>query len=114
MVNDDPVKRNEIKAPGAENEAPKKVETEFKREKMNSTSKEKIKESEATVKIYTKGYRREIYEVKVEEGDLKSEGEWWVAFCLDGRKGISSIKTINKFYKEEPTYKLCEELYEKE
>ena len=114
VVNDDPVKRNETKAPGAENEAPKKVETEFKREKMNSTSKEKIKESEATVKIYTKGYRREIYEVKVEEGDLKSEGEWWVAFCLDGRKGISSIKTINKFYKEEPTYKLCEELYEKE
>jgi hypothetical protein len=35
---------------------------------------------------------------------------WWIGFCIDGSKGLSSLKTVNKFSKTKPDISYCENL----
>lgn len=110
VVNDDPIARNEIKAPGAEGEAPKDVFPEFMR---NGKEEFDLPESNGTVSIYVNGYKKEVFTVNVNDSK-NNKGEWWVVFCLDGKRGISSLRTINEFYEEQPNFSFCEKIYEKE
>lgn len=110
VVNDDPIARKEIKAPGAEGEAPKEVFPEFMR---NEKGESDLPESNATVSIYVNGYKKEVFTVTVNDSK-KNKGEWWVVFCLDGKRGISSLRTINEFYEEQPNFSFCEKVYENE
>jgi hypothetical protein len=36
---------------------------------------------------------------------------WWLAFCIDGTKGLNSLKTVNKFSKTKPDVSYCENLF---
>ena len=104
------IARNEIKAPGAEGEAPKDVFPEFMR---NGKEEFDLPESNGTVSIYVNGYKKEVFTVNVNDSK-NNKGEWWVVFCLDGKRGISSLRTINEFYEEQPNFSFCEKIYEKE
>ena len=37
--------------------------------------------------------------------------DWWHVFCLDGYKGLKSLKTINKLTEKNPKHTYCEDLY---
>ena len=77
-----------------------------------------ISESEATMTVYTPGYSISTISIGVPSSkDAKNENQgdnYWIGFCLNGKEGLSSLKVVNQVQSTEPSYKLCEELYEKE
>jgi hypothetical protein len=46
--------------------------------------------------------------------NIDKEKKWLVAFCLNGNKGIKSLKVINKYVGVQPNYSYCEEIYKSE
>jgi hypothetical protein len=79
----------------------------------------------ATVSVYSSKFMMKVLKVTVPNNindsdiliksavgpkDLKNYN-WWVAFCLDGSKGIDSIKTVNKFSATKPDISYCESLF---
>ena len=112
-VNDNPISRNETKVKGAENKAPEEIYPNFQRKLTYVDDHIKLMNSNATIKIFVPGFEREVYKISME--DIFSEennNEWWIPFCINGEKGIKSIKKINKFVKEQPNYSYCEKIYE--
>ena len=113
MINDNPQKRGENKIKSAFDKAPIEKFPEFMRKINDVDNKKNIKESKASIKVYLNGYENEIFSVSTQdlmENEI-SDGKWWVAFCLDGSKGIKSIVKLNKFVDGEVNYKFCEEWY---
>ena len=68
--------------------------------------------SEAKVIVYGAGYRAPIakFEVKTleEKGD---EYRYWNVFCLDGSKGVDSLKAVHQLAEEAPSYTFCDDFY---
>ena len=110
VVNDDPVQRGELKALGAEGEAPKDRYPPYMRNLTSDEMKMSLKDSKAVVKVFTSGYNKEIFKVDINAAE-GNDGEFWVAFCLDGLKGISSIEEVNRIEKGKINYKYCENIY---
>jgi hypothetical protein len=79
-----------------------------------------LSKSSAVVSVYTSEFKGPMYRVTVpsflEEnllvsGTDDSSNTWWVALCLDGNQGITSLKTVNKLSSEKPKNNFCETLY---
>ena len=111
VINDDPVQRGEVKALGAEGEAPKERYPPYMRNLTSNEMMMKLKESKAVVKVFTSGYNKEIFKVDITTAKGDDDGEFWVAFCLDGLQGISSIREVNVIEKGKINYKYCEDIY---
>jgi hypothetical protein len=77
----------------------------------NEEMKMRLKESGAVVKVFTSGFNKEVFKAEVSAAKGEDDGEFWVAFCLDGLKGISSIKEVNRIEKGKINYKYCEDIY---
>ena len=112
-VNDNPISRNETKVKGAENKAPEEIYPDFQRDFTYIDDHIKLFNSNATIKIFVPGFEREVYKITMEDIFKKeNNNEWWIPFCINGEKGIKSIKYINKFVKDQPDYSYCEKIYE--
>jgi hypothetical protein len=84
-------------------------------------------DSKAKVSLYTSGYEFSLFDTFIpnnlarenllfpnqDEKNLPKDINWWLAFCLDGSKGIDSIRIVNKLSSSEPKFTYCEELYNK-
>lgn len=85
-----------------------------------------IYESNAKLSIFVGGVRKSIITINVpssnskdnllldsdkESSDEEKKFDWWHVFCLDGSKGLSSLKTINKLTVSNPLHTYCESLY---
>ena len=68
--------------------------------------------SEAKIIVYGAGYRAPIakFEVKTleEKGD---EYRYWNVFCLNGSKGVDSLKAVHELAEEAPSYTFCDNFY---
>ena len=62
--------------------------------------------------VYGAGYRAPIakFEVKTleEKGD---EYRYWNVFCLNGSKGVDSLKAVHELAEEAPSYTFCDNFY---
>ncbi|MCQ2818972.1 MAG: hypothetical protein MJ252_17035 [archaeon] len=103
-INDDSLKRKEIKVKGGENKAPIPVYPQFMRNKTEETELTELKGSNANLKLYYGEMKRPVYESKINE---EHEGKWWMGICIDGRIGIKSLKTINVISDTEPNKNIC-------
>ncbi len=74
----------------------------------------------AKISIYTSNYKGPMYQVNVPEflqenlltpGGVDNSYTWWLALCLDGTQGITSLKTVNKLSTDRPQNTYCENLY---
>lgn len=85
-----------------------------------------LNKSEAFINVYSPHYQLPILTVnipsKIDESNILDDKlednntifKWWNVFCLDGRKGLSSLTVINKFSKNKPSeYNVCESIYNK-
>ena len=106
-INDNPKLRGENKVKGADNKAPEPRYPEFIRKYEENNDNNKFT---ASVKIYQNNMKREIYKLDV---NTSSKLKWWKVFCINGKEGISSLKTTNKISGNDPTFEECEELYNK-
>jgi hypothetical protein len=79
-----------------------------------------LSKSSATISVYTSEFKGPMYRVNVpsflEEnllvpGSDDNSNTWWVALCLDGKQGISSLKTVNKLSSQKPQNNFCENFY---
>ncbi len=112
-VNDNPIARNEIKVEGAENKAPEEKYPDFIRKYTYINDHIYLKNSNATIKLFVPEFEREIYKISMEDiFQDDNKNKWWIPFCINGEKGIKSIKYINKFVEEQPDYSFCERIYE--
>merc|ERR1711957_113616 len=85
-----------------------------------------IYQSKAKLAIFVGGVSTSIITIDVPNSDSKDnllkdtdkektgddkKFDWWHVFCLDGSKGLASIKTINKLTVKNPKHTYCEKLY---
>merc|ERR1712151_1119212 len=83
-----------------------------------------IHESKAKVQIYIGGASKSILTIQIpsssskenllketDKADAKKKFDWWHVFCLDGTKGLQSLRTINKLTENSPKHMYCEDLY---
>jgi hypothetical protein len=110
-INDNPIDRNEKKVEGVENNAPTEYYPEFNRTYYEDINDITFAQSKANIKIYIKDYEKEIYKMDINSHNTEKEKKWLVAFCLNGNKGIKSLKVINKYVGVQPNYSYCEEIY---
>ena len=69
---------------------------------------ELIKNSNAKLSLYVNGLRIPVIIINVPNEDRKDyEYNYWGGFCFNGKKGLGSLKIINKFYIEEPPKNIC-------
>lgn len=111
-INDNPKKRNETKAKGAEKEAPKWEYPSFMRNFTSAQEEESdILPSEASLSIYLSNYQMKVYSVSLKNIKKISNKDnkmiWWYAFCFNGNEGIKSLKVINKFSDTKPNFQMC-------
>ena len=113
-INDNPIDRNEKKVEGVENNAPTEYYPEFNRTYSSEINDITFAQSKANIKIYIKEYKKEIYKMDINSHNTDKDKKWLVAFCLNGNKGIKSLKVINKYVGVQPNYSYCEEIYKSE
>jgi hypothetical protein len=81
----------------------------------NGIPKIPLKDSKATVSVYVSGFKGAVHVLSVPT-QLSAAGDpdsfnWWTAFCLDGKAGISSLSTVNELTVQKPAYTRCEDYY---
>lgn len=94
------------------------------REKLEPLMNVTLSESKAKVSIFVNGYKSAIQEIYVPENPQKNllfkkdqnnpYLDWWLAFCLDGAEGLTSMKIVNKLSSENPNESYCEKYYNKQ
>jgi hypothetical protein len=74
-----------------------------------------------TVSVYSPNFNSPVFKLTI-PNEIKNtnvvnsapgepkEFNWWIAFCLDGTKGLNSLKTVNKFSRTKPDISYCENL----
>jgi len=79
--------------------------------------------SKAKVSIFFHGFKSAVQEIQVPlnpeaEGNLlldsdkgKEYFDWWIPFCLDGERGLESLRIVNKLTSALPKESYCESLY---
>jgi len=79
-----------------------------------------LSESRAKISVYINGYKGPIYQIQVpiedpnsviDQKDNTDPRNWWIAFCLDGKRGLDSLKSVNKLSSYKPNFTYCETLY---
>lgn len=85
---------------------------------IDSTS---ISASNAKVFLYSPNYLSPILDINIpsEVNDSNVIGvydnsktyNWWILFCVDGTKGISSLRLVNRFSDTQPNSVFCSDLY---
>jgi uncharacterized C2H2 Zn-finger protein len=60
-----------------------------------------------SVKFYSKGFTHEHFEIF---GRKKENYKFWMIFCVDGKKGVSSLKVIDD-YSESLDLNFCSQVY---
>ena len=80
-----------------------------------------LSDSRAKVAIFVNGFKSAVKEISVPlnpEGNTLLESDkdkeildWWVAFCLDGEKGLESLRIVNKMTSALPQESYCEGIY---
>ena len=80
-------------------------------------------DSYANIKVYNGYYFVPIINIDIpqllfnENENIKNEKDnykYWIAFCINGNKGINSLKVVNKMSKEDPDINICKQYYNKE
>lgn len=71
-------------------------------------------DSNAIVNVYNKDYKEPYFTLNIPNnyvedilGNRNNKYKWWLLFCIDGRVGMKSMKTINKLMEYEPKYSDC-------
>ena len=105
--------QNEFKIEGVENI-----------KKMNHTESyiiydEYLNNTSAFIYIYSNGFKIPPIKIPIpdydtNDGEYNNDKEYiyWAAFCIDGKKGINSLKIINKFTVNEPEQNICLSYYD--
>ena len=76
--------------------------------KYYEVNDELIKNSNAKLSLYVNGLRIPVIIINAPNEDRKDyEYNYWGGFCFNGKKGLGSLKIINKFYIEEPPKNIC-------
>lgn len=100
-------------APKMDHKIPKKLEDK------------PLSDSKAKVSVYVSGYEFALFSTSIvdnidrenllnpseDEKKIEEKINWWLAFCLNGSKGIDSVKIVNKLASKQPDYKYCQDLY---
>jgi hypothetical protein len=78
-------------------------------------------DSYANIKVYNGYYYVPIINIDIPQilfndniNNEKENYKYWIAFCINGNKGINSLKVVNKMSKEEPDVNICKEYYNKD
>ena len=103
------------------------TKNEFKKEGVETTPKinytdisikynEYLNNSIARILIYTNGFKIPALKLSI-PGYIKDENNqteyiYWTAFCINGKKGINSLKVINEINQNEPPKNICLSFYE--
>ena len=83
---------------------------------------ETLYNSIAKLLIYTNGYKIPALKISVpgyiENNNNKietnqTEYNYWIAFCINGKEGINSLKVINELSQNEPPKNICLSYYDK-
>ena len=107
------------------------AKNEYKIEEINNIDKENYIEgkendidlidSYANIKVYNGYYYVPIINIDIPQilfneniNNEKENYKYWIAFCINGNKGINSLKVVNKMSKEEPDVNICKEYYNKD
>ena len=68
----------------------------------------------AYIYVYSNGFKIPPIKIPIPDYDTNrvvynndNEYIYWAAFCIDGKKGINSLKIINKFMVNEPEQNIC-------
>ena len=108
--------RNEHKIEGVE------INPEINYTHINIKYNENLKNSIARLLIYTNGYKIPALKISIpgyienennEAGNNRTEFNYWIAFCINGKEGINSLKIINEFSQNEPPKNICLSYYDK-
>ncbi len=79
-----------------------------------------LKSSRARISIFANGYEGSIKTIGIamDEAGLAVDtvhnidpNHWWLAFCLDGKRGVDSIISVNNLATRKPDYTMCENLF---
>lgn len=81
-----------------------------------------LSESRAKVSVFISGFKAALREINVPVtpvGNLlypttdkdNKYYDWWLAFCLDGKAGLESLRIVNKLSSKNPKDTYCENLY---
>ena len=76
---------------------------------------EHLKSTIARLLIYSNGYNIPSLAINI-PGFIENENNnidynHWVAFCINGKEGINSLKVINKLESNEPDKNICQSYY---
>ena len=100
--------KNEFKIEGVENN-----------KEMNHTETyilydEYLNNTSAYIYVYSNGFKIPPIKIPIPDYDLNNgnynidnEYIYWAAFCINGKRGINSIKIINQFMVNEPEQNIC-------
>ena len=81
-------------------------------------------DSKATISIYVADFEYAIMQISVPSfiSDLTvmdpktkyeaQQYDWWIAFCIDGTKGMNSLKVINKLDSKSSNSSICDQFYQ--
>ena len=80
---------------------------------------EYLNNTSAYIYIYSNGFKIPPIKIPIPDYDsnnilynnTNNEYIYWAAFCIDGKKGINSIKIINQFMVDEPEQNICLSYY---
>lgn len=61
--------------------------------------------------MYTQNFQQPLFTTDVPNSIESESKRFWIILCLDGSKGISSLKKINKLVNVEPTYNVCDQYF---
>jgi len=91
-------------------------------ENFNNIPDIDFKYSKAKISVYVPGFKRAIKDIYIPDftnektiinykDDIVGNYDWWLGFCLDGKLGLNSLLTVNKFTVKRPEYSTCEDQY---
>ena len=103
----------------------KKIEGVETNSKINYTDisikyNETLDNSIARLLIYTNGYKMPALKISIpgyiENKQNKTENQteynYWIAFCINGKEGINSLKVLNEFSQNSPPKNICLSYYD--
>lgn len=72
-----------------------------------------LAEAKAQIKIFAPAFQSPVAIINMPETNSPNTNslKYWIAFCINGKDGLSSLKTINKITENEPDISICEDLY---
>ena len=78
---------------------------------------EYLNNSMAKLLVYSNGFKVPALKISIpgfiknSDNDNSNEFKYWAAFCINGKKGINSLKVVNQMMKTEPPKDICLSYY---